>query len=82
MFLAPSRIEAPTSSKGNICHKKIEISNLMMKEKPTARLTLQGATESSKLGKTKTKRKNNQPVNQVYAASWEGMGRPSHPTGK
>jgi hypothetical protein len=41
----------------NIFHKTREISILMMKKKPTARLTLQEATERSKLGKTKTNKK-------------------------
>jgi hypothetical protein len=51
-------LKLPLSSKGNICHKNREISNFTMKEKPTARLKLlQEATESSKLGKTKTTRK-------------------------
>jgi hypothetical protein len=43
----------------DIFHKNREISILIMKKKPTARLTLlQEATERSKLGKTKTKKKN------------------------
>jgi hypothetical protein len=42
----------------DIFHKNREISILMMKKKPTARLTLlQEATERSKLGKTKTNKK-------------------------
>jgi hypothetical protein len=47
-----------TQKKLNIFRKNREISILMMKKKPTARLTLlQEATESSKLGKTKTNTK-------------------------
>jgi hypothetical protein len=41
----------------DIFHKNREISILMMKKKPTTRLTLQEATERSKLGKTKTNKK-------------------------
>jgi len=42
----------------HIFHKKQEISILMMKKKPIARLKLlQEATERSKLGKTKTNNK-------------------------
>jgi hypothetical protein len=53
----------------------------MMKDKPTAKLTLlQVATVSSKIGKTKTNRKiTNQCVDQVCAANCEGTGRCSHP---
>jgi hypothetical protein len=42
----------------DIFHKNRKISILMMKKKPTPRLTLlQETTESSKLGKTKTNKK-------------------------
>ncbi len=65
-FSKPHQIlPIPTSSVGNkfgtlsknIFHKNREISILMMKKKPAARLTLHETTERSKLGKTKTNKK-------------------------
>jgi hypothetical protein len=67
-------IHSPDIMHENILHKNREISILTMKkQKPTARLTfLQEATESSKLGKTKTnkkqkKQKTKNPVDHQHA---------------
>jgi hypothetical protein len=67
-------IHSPDIMHENILHKNREISILTMKkQKPTARLTLlQEATESSKLGKTKTnkkqkKQKTKNPVHHPHA---------------